>query len=55
MIKVLLNSALENYDAPKCSVVEISTQSVLCGSPRFGNGGEPGDILDEDDDYIINL
>ncbi|MCQ2115952.1 MAG: hypothetical protein MJZ07_07095 [Bacteroidales bacterium] len=44
MIKVLLNATSENYDSPKCSVVEISTQSVLCGSRGYK------DSVDVDDD-----
>lgn len=55
MIKVLFKTTSENYEAPRCMSVEISTQSVLCGSPSYGRGGEPGDLLDEDDDYIIDL
>lgn len=54
MIKVLLNATSENYDSPKCSVVEISTQSVLCGSKGYGDPGKPGDdliIFDDDEEY----
>lgn len=40
------------YESPAIEVIAVITESVLCGSPVFGNDGAPGDDFFDNDDIF---
>lgn len=48
MNKLTSFSALEQYATPKCTVIALDVQDIVCSSPTFGYGADnaAGPIMD---------
>ena len=42
----------DTYETPTIEIIAVEAESVLCGSPVFGNEGLPGDDFFDDDDIF---
>lgn len=55
MNKLTSFSALEQYATPKCTVIALDVQDIVCSSPTFGAPNEAGDSFTILDEYIYDL